>query len=866
MILHWLVTALRSLIANPLFSAITIASLSVGCAGALLAGANIKQHLSFERHLPHADHIFLARMRDDPAQGTMFASGRPPVRDNEFPYELSPAVKPAIEGRVPGMAALTRLLTFGGSPLLDKNGESIPGKLFLIEPDFFDVFNMEFVEGNPATALAAPLSIILTQSKAKQIFGGEPALGKEVPGTEGRTFRISAVVKDPPPTTHLRFDMLASLLNWSNGEVATMRWGSSFGPGSLYIRAADDVDRDTFMATANAAIKAAYTGGMMAGMPEMNTQLAKEGLPLIKSTDVEIRVSLLPITDIHLSPHDATGIFSIGDVTMLMTLGGVAGALLAVSAFNYVILSLARALRRRREVGVRKVLGASGGAVTRQYLAEAGLVTLISVALGFGVAELLHNWFARALGQDESMFNLYDPIFLAGALGGFLLLAILVGAYPALYLAHIRPRAGLASGGDEGVGGIGRSITAGLLGLEIAAATVLLAVGLTMAEQARYVAARPLGFKLAGLYAITTGCGRGSTREHASANLPCSAALDRAVRDTPGITAMAYSSNPSILTDAQPMPITRPGGNEPLGNGFPMSVDAGFLPIADAKLLAGRLFDANSAFDRRLINAYPTYPAEPFDSVPVVITRATLPVIGAATPEAAIGQRIMIGTTRWAKSYEIVGVIEDWHQRSLRHAVSPIVFIPGGTMMMVIAEIADTDLPSVQEKLTLLKGFATGAQQGNSPEMMKLTVTPLQTAFEKSYDDDRKLMGAVTGFAGLAMLVAGMGVYGLSAFDMRRRVREIGIRKALGATPAKVAGMVLRQQVLFAGISSMLSWPIAYWLSNGWLEQYVYRTSLGPVVLPVASAIVVGFVALAVGLNTARAAAIRPSFALRTAA
>jgi putative ABC transport system permease protein len=144
-------------------------------------------------------------------------------------------------------------------------------------------------------------------------------------------------------------------------------------------------------------------------------------------------------------------------------------------------------------------------------------------------------------------------------------------------------------------------------------------------------------------------------------------------------------------------------------------------------------------------------------------------------------------------------------------------------------------------------------------------VTPLETAFENTYEADRKLMGTISGFAVLAILVAGMGVFGLSAFDMRRRVREIGIRKALGASPGRVAGMVVSRQIAFAGIASVLSWPLGWWIANEWLSGYVYRTSLGPVVLPVASVIVVAFVVAAVGLNALRASAIRPSNALRTA-
>jgi putative ABC transport system permease protein len=291
-----------------------------------------------------------------------------------------------------------------------------------------------------------------------------------------------------------------------------------------------------------------------------------------------------------------------------------------------------------------------------------------------------------------------------------------------------------------------------------------------------------------------------------------------------------------------------------------MAVDAGFLPLVGAKLLAGRLFDRNSAYDHIQIAAYPTYPKEKFDAVPVVVTRAILPTLGVDTPQEALAKRFMIGNSLWTKSYEVVGVIENWHQRSLKFDVSPIVFVPGGSIMHPVAEIDEADVPRIQQQLAPVGG---GFQGDFGP--FRVTVTPVSRSFQDAYVADQKLMGAVIGFAALAILVAALGVFGLSAFDIRRRVREIGIRKALGAAPATVAGMVMGSSLLSAAVASVLSWPLAWWIADAWLTGYVYRTSLGLAVLPVASFIVLVFVALAVGLNTIRAAAIRPGLALRTA-
>jgi putative ABC transport system permease protein len=858
MILHWLSTAWRSLIANPLFSLITIASLSIGCAGALLAGANIKQHLSFEKNFAHSDRIVLARMREEPSPTSKhpMVQGRTPNRAGTFNYQIRPGIVPLIDGKIRGVEAMTRVLS-SGSMLVEENGEPTKDVGRTVDPSFFDVFEHGFVEGSKETTFAAPLDVVLTKGRAHELFGDEPALGKALRGPRQMTFRVGAVIEEPPQPTMFSYTVLGAIPKTGPAAQQYMDFGFGMG-GGLYIRIKDGVDRDAFIAEADNTIKQAYFQGLGSMTASMNKSAAEAGMPPLTLADWAVYNSSIPITDIHLMPRETTGVDSTGEISMLWALGGAALALLAVSAFNYVVLSLARALRRRREVGLRKVLGASGAAVTRHYLAEAGLVTAISLALGFGLAELLQPWFARTLGQPEVLFNLYDPVFLVGAAAVFVALVFVVGAYPAIYLANIRPRTGLENADDGG--GMRLRITGGLLGLQIAAATVLLAMALTMAAQARYVAARPLGFDMTNLYSVVANCGRRSTPSLAPHNLACAATLNRLVHETPGLKRIAWSSNPGIYMTNDPAPIVVPGRPDAGGKGFQMAVDGDFLQLTGASLLAGRLLDQNSAYDRQQYDAYPTYPKEKFDSVPVVVTRATLPVIGAATPEDAIGKRLMIGQSFWTKSYEIVGVIEDWHQRSLKYAVSPIIFSLGGTQMNVVAEIDEADLPAVQQALSPLGGFATG---DFGP--FRISVTPVSNAFQEAYAADRNLMGAVIGFAALAILVAGLGVYGLAAFDMRRRVREVGIRKALGASPGRVAGMMFWTQMRFAAIASVAAWPLAWWIANSWLEGYVYRTALGPAVLPLASAIVVSFVALAVGLNTARAAAIRPSFALRTA-
>jgi putative ABC transport system permease protein len=554
---------------------------------------------------------------------------------------------------------------------------------------------------------------------------------------------------------------------------------------------------------------------------------------------------------------------------MLTTLGTAAIALLGVSAFNYVTLSLARSLRRRREVAVRKVLGADQGVLIWQYLGESGLVTAIALVIGFVAAQVLHPWFGRAIGQPDTLFNLFDPVFLSIALAAFVLLAAAVGAYPAFYLASVRPRTGLGEGGAASPGRIGQTVTATLIGLQIAAATVLLVVSMMMTAQANYIETRPMGFTIKNKYTVSASCSlndRVGPDQMQQVIRRCINGTRDVLERTPDVGKPVFYAGNLLSENVTTQEYGRTAESEAIGRAARIGVDTEFLQFMDARLLAGRFFDSSSAYDMALIEqqrammsnigtggpgARPTQPLK----APVIVTRAMLPLLGVDTPEEAIGMQIA-QKPRSQYPFEIVGVVEDWQQRPLRYEVLPIVFVPNATQQAII-EIPEGEFLATRDRLTAKWREVTG------DERAMVFMNSLEDTQERIYMTDFRLMRAVSGFALVSILVAGLGVYGLSAFEMRRRVREIGIRKALGASPVMVGSMVIGRAMLFAGGVSLLAWPVGYWLASDWLADFKYQTHLGWAVLPVASIIVMAFVALAVGLSSARAAAMRPGLALK---
>lgn len=895
MLAHWLATAWRSLVANPLFSLITIASLSIGCCGALLVGANIKQHLSFDRWVPAADRIFI--LTRDLDEGSL-SQGSP---DTRRPESNVPAPMREMIGKLPDVEMTARV--FRGASLLPPDpaipttppqpGEPPrappPGSVY-VDPEFFDMFGLEFVEGS-AEGLSEPNQIVITETAAKRIFGNVSPIGQTTEGASKRQLRVAGVIRDLPLTTHLRFEAISSVRTLEqimaasnspqNATPRTFNGWNNGATGTIYTRARAGVDAKIFAASLK---HAAQTAADEVGK-QGNAVLGPGGRP-IPMLNPTYNYSVVPLLDVHLGGPELTLLPNAGDATLLMTLGAAAFALLAVSAFNYVTLSLARSLRRRREVAVRKVLGADQGALVRHYLAESALVTAISVVIGFLLAQFLHPWFARTIGQPETLFDLFDPAFLAGSLIVFVILTVVVGAYPAFYLAQTRPRTALGEGGTASPGRMSQLVTGGLMGLQISAATGLLIIAMTMAAQANYIENRFLGFETRDRYQLLAPCPFSEAmppEELSRLQGRCQTAAREILSHARSISHPAYFDGILVTTSLLQQSFGRSAAGEKLGQAVKMSVDLDFMQTMGAKLLAGRLFDSTSAYDRALsdystamrarmkttvqvtgsnirimssVDESASPPLQRPARVPVVISRSMLPFLGADTPEKAIGQQIS-DQPYMEFPYEIVGVVEDWNQRPLKFTPYPIIFVPRGGSTAVI-EIAKDSVETAQAELTQ----AWRDYLGNAPNAT-IILRPLSQTLEQSYRSDFLLMSTVTMFALVAIAVACLGVYGLSAFEMRRRVREIGIRKALGASPLAVGALAIGRALVFAAIAALVAWPIGFWLANQWLSGFVYRTNLSWLVLPVATFIVVAFVALAVSLSAVRAAAIRPSLALR---
>ena len=523
----------------------------------------------------------------------------------------------------------------------------------------------------------------------------------------------------------------------------------------------------------------------------------------------------------------------------------VAFALLIVSSFNYVTMSLARAVSRAREVGLRKALGADQGSVARHYLGESIAFTFSAVLVGFALAELALPRFATAVGRNLEMGSLHSGPFLTYALAGAVVLALTVGAYPALYLAR-QPAVSALQGRVAGGRAVSR-FSGSLVVLQFGAATGLLALVFVMLAQVEFVSKQPLGFERADrLVVFGAHYGRRQTGTKVET-------FKRLMTNRPGIVSVtAAGSLPNweryltceLRADWAPKVSPLEATYLPVGLDFTRAVES--------KLLAGRHFDMARGADRTYLENHDAKP----DLLPVILSRRAVEHY-TRDVGSMVGRTLTLETTEYAKmDVEVVGVVDDVHYRSLRQETEPMVFLPDPAAIHVyIVHFEPTQRESAIEA-------TKGAWDRAYPDHL-MAFSYMDDQMAELYEDDRQLLRLISSFGVLAVWVACIGLYGLTAFTAKRRTREIGLRKALGADRTAIMRLMLGSFSLPAVIAVGVATPIAVWLGRQWLSGFAFHVPLGPLPFVLAALVVTAVAATAVASNAWRAASVEAADALR---
>jgi putative ABC transport system permease protein len=790
---NYLASALNNLARNRLHAAITIFGLALGVAAALLIGLYVRDELSFDHFIPGHRDAYLVTAHTVDAPG-----GDPPWNDDAVSADLAARLK--LE--TPGIAGLARVVPSPPPRISHSQVHDWQTGFAWVDPDLFVVLPLEAVAGDPRTALRTPDSVVITRTMARKYFGRDAPIGETLiidPKTP-HPMRVTAVVQDLPSNSYLKAIMVfaSGLAPYSDLSRFDRSPDERFYPNYAF----------TFVRLRPGASAAAFNRNLQA--------LAARDYPPSSVRGQQRTFHLTSLTDLHFAPASELVMNPRGDLGALSALAAVGGLILISAAINFVTLMTARAGRRAAEVGVRKAAGARRGDLIVQFLGEAMLYVMLAVALAIAATELLLPLVDAKLGRTIALDYLGDPLLALALVGGTLVLGVLAGIWPALVLSAFKPATVLK--GSLSLSSSGELARKGLVTLQFAIMIGLTVATVTLWRQTLFSLDERLRVEGSRILYVGQACDPGL---HPSR--PMSPAGGRAFREkvsaTPGVEAAVCTSSEAFSNDGANTPAQIAGRPPVVLNRAP--VDFGGLEFFGLRPLAGRFFRVGRGGDTLTGTG-------PNRSGAVVLNETAARRLGFASPAAAVGRVVtwkrMLDDSATPKvdyvaASQVIGVTPDF-TLDTRAPVKPLMFVvQPDNVNMFLVRLDGARLP---ETLRLID--KAWAATGN--RMMDRVF--LDRLLQQRYTDIVLQSTAIGLGAGVALIVAALGLFGLSAHATEQRTKEIGVRKTMGASSADIVRLLLwqfNQPVLWA---NLIAWPVAWWATNRWLQGFAYHVDLPP--------------------------------------
>lgn len=810
MLRNYLKIALRHILKYKSHAFINVLGLAIGLACCTLLLLYVQDELTFDGFHNKADRIYRVNESRRTADG-----------DDRYRGYTAGAVGPALQRDLPEVEDAVRLF-MGWRLTIKREGTGlIVRDYFFSDSSFFRVFDFPVLQGNPANALAAPRSIVLSASMAHSLFGDEPAVGRtlkveaeDFPEFGVEPFTVTAVVADPPHNSHLDFKLLISM-NTLDPFTDFSRYLSSWDAAFLLTYITLDAQNE---------LEATSTK-----LPDLsNTYRGPEAWQ-------QRKLVLQPLRDIHFhSAHiEAEHNKREGDLIYVYIFAAIALLIVLIAAINYLNIATARSLGRAREVGLRKVVGAGRRQLVGQFLGESLLTVLIALAVAIGLVELLLPFF-NTLAQKNLQFALSaNTELLLAMLLLALIVGLLAGSFPAFHLSRFRPIAvmhGMLPGGRR-AGSLRRALVVTQFSLSIA----MIAATLVVARQLDFVHSKTLGFNKEWLVVIDI-----NHDDVQSKYISMRTELKRHA----GIEQVTTSSRvPGDWKSFRQIDVQRDG--VPEGEGQRMyfnGVDEYFLSTYEIDLVAGRNFQRELASDSAAVLLNETAAKALFD-------------------ESPLGRMIQIPNFEFRG--RVVGVVRDFHFHSLHAAIAPMVigFMPESGRHPVhgidyfSVRLAGANIPEALDYITEVHGRFD-------------PVNPTELAFLRDwwgelYDRDARIGQVFGAAAALAIFIACLGLFGLASFAAQQRSKEIGIRKVLGASVRNIVLLLARDFTRLVLIGFVLAIPLAWFAMQQWLQDFAYRIDIGGGLFLTAGLLALAIAGITVSYQAIKAALANPVDAIK---
>ena len=807
MLRNYLKIAYRNLLRSKVYSLINILGLSLGITCCVLLALYIEDEYRYDKHHRRLEDIYRITSSFSTDRGLeRLGSTSPPIAMTM--WEEIPEVESAVRVLNPPGVALN-LIQYGDNMFYETDG-------YIADSTFFDIFTYDLLEGDAKTALVLGNSVVLSDRLAEKLFGKESALDKTIRISQGgqpADYRVTGVYSTKANSI-IKPTFITSMTSTGWGEYirtspeAANEWaGNNFVPAFLRL-------------TPGHSVAAVET--------KMNEVLIKHGAESMKALGFKKSLHLQPLEDIYLK----SDIGRSPRIRYIYVIASIAAFILLIACINFMNLSTAKAGKRATEMGVRKVMGAFRSSLMKQVFGEALVIVGLSILISIGLVQVALPLFNQLTGKAIALDGT-SAVFLASALAGLAVVTgLLAGSYPAFYLSSFQPAQVLK--GKASFSGSSGLLRQSLVVFQFVIAIALVCGMLIITEQLDFMKNESLGFDAEAKIVLPL---RTRTANGAYPALKQELARNSNVL---GVSATDYVPGEQIWSDMLFYPDG--GSMETAVMVRRNMVDAGYIELMNFKMLAGRVFTDNRAAERRK----------------VILNKTGAQKLG-FEPESIVGRNIYFDWRGEKYTYEVIGVMDDYHQLSLKEEITPILFEMPETDTRYSAIVATVNPQNFSQ--TLAEVEATWKRVVNDTPF---EYSFLDTDIQKQYDEDKRVASIITSFTFIAMAICCLGLYGLSSFMAERRFKEIGIRKVMGASLSQIAGMMSREFVKLVLIALVIATPLAWYAMTRWLETFAYHVPVNALIFVYAGVAALIIALATVSFESLRAAAANPVQSLRS--
>ncbi len=809
MIKNYFKIAFRSLMKYKFISFINLFGLTVGLTCCLLITTYILNELSYDKYNKNAENIYRVTRSFNNAEGvvSLNLSTISPPFGYYFPTDF------------PEIKKMTRLLNSGTVAFKYKDKLINEPNVFFADENLFDVFTLDVLKGNPNTALKDPFSVMMSEEVAKKYFGNEDPMNKVLKAGNQFNVKVTGIYKAFPSNSHMHPGMLVSFNTLKDSGVygekgLRTNWGNnSF---STFLMLPDHYDPKKMIARFPAFLNKRMAGEEYVGQQPSNFTT----------------LGLQKLTDIHLRSHTDDETEPNGDINRVYIFGAIALFILLIACINYMNLSTARSALRAKEIGIRKVIGARKKELIFQFLGESVLISWTALLLAFICLYFTLPWLNKISGQQLSVsllmkWQILLPVFLTPFVVG-----ILSGIYPALFMSSFQPVQTLK--GLFKVRGSSISFRKVLVIAQFAISIVLIITTIIVFQQLRYMQETSLGYDKEHIITLPYYNSINPQYESFRNELMQNSGVKDVARSSRIPTGRLLDANgASAMTGDSLRPVT--------ADIKFLAADYDFIPTYGIQVVAGRNFSR----------------AYGMDTTNFILNEASISAIGWKSPQDAVGKDFQYG----GRNGHVIGVIKDFHFESLRQKIVPIVLVnppvsPADSRFNNLSiKVAGNNIPSALASVEKIwKKYL--------PEI-PYQYSFLDEKFTELYQSEQRQGIIFTVFACIAIFIACLGLFGLSAFAITQRVKEIGVRKVLGANVSSIVGLLSKDFLKLVLIAAIIAFPVAWYAMTHWLEDFAYRINIRWWVF-LLSAVLALFVALAtVSFQAIKAALANPVKSLR---